>query len=438
MLLLVHHQQAEIGELHRLRQQRVRADHDVDRAVRDAAADFGGLLRRHHARELRHLHRQSGEALGEGAVMLPRQQRGRHHDGDLRARHRGDEGGAQRDLGLAEADIAADQPVHRPPDRQVLQHIGDGARLVLGLGEREAGAELVPCALARRHDRGIADLARRGDADELARHVADALLHPRLARLPGDAAQLVERHALAFAAEARQHLDVLDRQEQLLVAVVDQPQAVVRRTGDGQRLQPVIAADAVFLVHHQVALGDLRRFGDELVGALAAARRAADALAQQVLLAHQRQLVGDKAALDPQRDQRHRPDRSAADRRPVVLLRGVPEVVLAQQVGKPFARAAGPGGNDDPPPLAAPALGLAAQLIERVGARAAAPWKNTGPGRPPPSMPTAPSGLANGEKANSGPPASIASQPAWSRYSRSGGNGRYGTSPSRGTSRRAA
>ena len=90
--------------------------------------------------------------------MLPRQQRRRHHDRDLRSRHRGNEGGAQRHLGLAETDIAADQPVHRSPGGEVLQHIGDGTRLVIGLGEREAGAELVPGAFARRHDRGVADL----------------------------------------------------------------------------------------------------------------------------------------------------------------------------------------------------------------------------------------------------------------------------------------
>ena len=107
------------------------------------------------------LDRQAGETRRERAEMLARQQRGRHHDGDLRAGHRGDEGGAQRDLGLAEADIAADQPVHRPAGGEVLQHVGDGARLVLGLGEREAGAEFVPGAFRRRHDLGVAHLARR-------------------------------------------------------------------------------------------------------------------------------------------------------------------------------------------------------------------------------------------------------------------------------------
>ena len=38
------------------------------------------------------------------------------------------------------------------------------------------------------------------------------------------------------------------------------------------------------LVHNEVAFGDFRGLGDDLVGALAAARRAGDALAEQVLL----------------------------------------------------------------------------------------------------------------------------------------------------------
>jgi hypothetical protein len=55
--------------------------------------------------------------------MLARQQGGRHHHRDLLPAHGGDEGGAQRHLGLAEADIAADQPVHRPARGQILEHV---------------------------------------------------------------------------------------------------------------------------------------------------------------------------------------------------------------------------------------------------------------------------------------------------------------------------
>ena len=91
-----------------------------------------------------------------------------------------------------------------------------------------------------------------------------------------------------------------------------------------------------------------------------------------------------------------------------------------------------------PPALAAPAFGLAAQLVEHVDA-----GPPRAPGRRPARAgrrhrrrPRRPA-WRTGENANSGPPASIASQPARSRYSRSGGSGRYGTSPSRGTALRA-
>ena len=53
--------------------------------------------------------------------MLARQQRGRHHDRDLLAFERHGKRRAQRHLGLAEADIAADQPVHRTAELEILQ-----------------------------------------------------------------------------------------------------------------------------------------------------------------------------------------------------------------------------------------------------------------------------------------------------------------------------
>ena len=79
--------------------------------------------------------------------MLARQQRRRHHDGDLQAVHGGDERGAQRDFGLAEADVAAHEPVHRPARAEIVEHRVDAGRLVLGLLVGEARDELVVGAL---------------------------------------------------------------------------------------------------------------------------------------------------------------------------------------------------------------------------------------------------------------------------------------------------
>ena len=73
------------------------------------------------------------EAVDEIAVMLAGQQRGRADQRDLIPGHRRDEGGAQRHFGLAEADVAAHQPVHRLAALQVFQHLGDRPVLVVGL-----------------------------------------------------------------------------------------------------------------------------------------------------------------------------------------------------------------------------------------------------------------------------------------------------------------
>ena len=76
---------------------------------------------RHHARELRDLDRQVGEALGEILEVLAREQRGRRDDDHLLAVDGAGEGGAHRDLGLAEADVAADQPVHRMAGAEIVE-----------------------------------------------------------------------------------------------------------------------------------------------------------------------------------------------------------------------------------------------------------------------------------------------------------------------------
>ena len=127
MLLLVDDDEAEILEAHALAEHRMGADDDIDLA--GGGAELGGfeIGGAHHARHLRDLDRQMREACDEILMMLAREKRRRHDDRDLLAFDRGSEGGAQRDLGLAEADIAADEAVHRPARRQVVQHRVDRA-----------------------------------------------------------------------------------------------------------------------------------------------------------------------------------------------------------------------------------------------------------------------------------------------------------------------
>ena len=137
-LFLVDHDEAEALELDILGQQRVRPDDDVEVARCGAFLHLLGLRGGDEARQPPDLDREAFEPLDEVVVMLAREQgRGTDHR-DLHPRHRRDKGGAQRHLGLAEADIADDQPVHRLARGKVGQHILDRAVLIVGFLVGEA------------------------------------------------------------------------------------------------------------------------------------------------------------------------------------------------------------------------------------------------------------------------------------------------------------
>ena len=284
VLLLVHDDEAEIVEGDGGAEQRMGADDDVDRAACDAALDRRLLPGRHQARELGDLHGQPVETLLEGLEMLPAEQSGGCQHRDLLAGVHRVEGCAQRHLRLAEADVAAHQPVHRPPRIEIADRLVDGAGLILGLDIGKASAEGVVerarrCQLRRGPRRA---LGRK--PDELDCHVADALLELCLTRLPGGAAEPVQRDWLVGRAVAGQELDVFDGQEQPVVAVIEDAQAIVRRVIDFQGDQAVVAADAVVDVYNQVAIRQRRRVDQKFLGRLPpAALRPARARTEDVL-----------------------------------------------------------------------------------------------------------------------------------------------------------
>ena len=107
------------------------------------------------------------------------------------------ERGAHRDLGLAEADVAAHQAVHRDRALHVALDVVDGLQLVGRLLERERLLHLV---LPRRV--GREGVARRGqplpvEHDQLLGDLAHRAAHPRPLLLEVGAAHAVERRRLA-------------------------------------------------------------------------------------------------------------------------------------------------------------------------------------------------------------------------------------------------
>ena len=217
-LLLVDDEEAEVLEDHLLGEDAVRADHHVDRAVGEAREGLARLLVGLEPRERAHVHREAGEPLGERLEVLLDEQRRRHEHRDLLAVLDRLEGGAHGDLGLAEADVAREQAVHR--DR--LLHVGldlvDRLQLVGRLGERErlfelalprgVGAERVAL---RRH-------ARRVELHELDRDVAHRLARAALGLRPVAAAHLRQRGRLAADVAAEQ-VELIGGHEELVARV---------------------------------------------------------------------------------------------------------------------------------------------------------------------------------------------------------------------------
>ena len=88
------------------------ADEDVDLAGGGLLQDRVLLLRGAEARDHLDVDGEVGEAALEALVVLEGEDGGGREDGDLLAVLHGLEGGAHGDLGLAVADIAAEQAVH--------------------------------------------------------------------------------------------------------------------------------------------------------------------------------------------------------------------------------------------------------------------------------------------------------------------------------------
>ena len=105
--------------------------HDVDAALGEALAHRAGPRGGAKPRQRFDLHGVAGEALPEGGLVLLAEDRRGHQHGDLLAVHHGAEGGAHRDLGLAVADVAADEAVHRLRPLHVVQHVFDRVRAML-------------------------------------------------------------------------------------------------------------------------------------------------------------------------------------------------------------------------------------------------------------------------------------------------------------------
>ena len=274
-LLFVDHDQPEILEKHVAGNDAVRADHDIDAAFAQELEHLLLLRRRTETAEHFDPHRIIEHALAEGFEMLLREHGGGREHGDLFAFHHGFERGANRDLGFAEADIAADQPIHRARLLHVALRRVDRLELIGGFAKRKRMLELAlpfrvrtegvaelrfALRLHRQHLAGVIENGsggvgfgarpfRVGERTERRRFFADTDITRNEIRLlqrdvePGVVGKFEREHFLFAAAHRRHFHELLE------------------------------TADAVFEMHDEIAFGqfaeiDLRAVARLLLRAL--------------------------------------------------------------------------------------------------------------------------------------------------------------------------
>ena len=144
-----------------------------------------------------------------------------------------------------------------------------------------------------------------GDRQQFIRDFTNELFDPRALGLPGLSAQPVELHNRVFRPVARQHLDVFDGNEQLVVAMIENAEAIMRRAADLHRLQPVETADAMVDMHDEIAFRQSRRLREKLFAASASPGRPGQPFAENVLLGIDNHIVEPEPAVQIERGKRH-------------------------------------------------------------------------------------------------------------------------------------
>jgi hypothetical protein len=250
----------------------VRPDEDIDLALAVGVQNLLHVGRPAKARDHLDGDREVAIALAEGVpVLLRKDRRGREEEGLAPIRRR-DEGCAHADLRLPEADVAADEAVHRAGCLEVLLDGFDRRQLVRSLLVGEARLELLDELVVGGEGHAFGALPLRVESDQLAGELVRPGAGTALDGVPRLAAELGQRRRVPVGADVSGHLpDLLVRDVEAVVALEAEEEVVARDPGDGLRLEAKELPDAVILVDDIVAgaqVGEaLQRAADTRVGA---------------------------------------------------------------------------------------------------------------------------------------------------------------------------
>ena len=206
--------------------------------------------------------REGREAVLQRLQVLEREDGRRRQERDLLAVHDRLERGAHGDLGLAVADIPAQQPVHRRRRFHVALDVRDRVGLIDGQLPLERVLELLLPVRVRREGVSGHGLARGIELEQLLGHVAHGLLDAGLRLLPRRSAELVERGARR-AGVLLDEIEPLDRDEELVLAGVAELHELLRRRSDVDALEADEHADAVVHVDDEIVDFQVAEVGEK-------------------------------------------------------------------------------------------------------------------------------------------------------------------------------
>src|SRR5947209_6216115 len=131
MLLFIDDHKSKALELDALGKDGMCSDHNIDGSICKSVLGLPGLCCGNQARKAPNIERKALEPVDEILVMLTSKKGRWTHKCYLPTRHRHNEGSAQRDLGLAESDIPANQAIHRPAGFKIRKDLGDRTVLII-------------------------------------------------------------------------------------------------------------------------------------------------------------------------------------------------------------------------------------------------------------------------------------------------------------------
>ena len=192
-LLFIDDDEPEVSELHVIGEQSVRADDDVDFALRELGENFLGVPSGFEAGDRFDAEGVVAHAFAEGAFVLFSEDGGGDEDRDLLAEFDGFEGSADGDFGFAKAHVAADEAVHGLFVSHVFLDGSDRSELVRRFLERELRFELFLPGRVERVAHAWHRCAGSLDAQQVSSHVFDGFSDLLFLLLPALSAEHRER-----------------------------------------------------------------------------------------------------------------------------------------------------------------------------------------------------------------------------------------------------